>query len=195
MVTLNRIYTKTGDSGSTGLVGGERIKKTAPKVCAYGDIDELNAHLGVCYTLAKEISAATIQDKLIVIQNELFDIGSELATPAGADWPGMPKASASHVQQLETWIDELNQNLPELKSFILPGGTALNAHLHVARTVCRRAERSILALHETEPVSTSIICYINRLSDLLFVMSRVAVVNSGAPEYLWAPGAQRPKTA
>lgn len=194
MVTLNRIYTKTGDDGSTGLVGGQRVKKASLKVSAYGDLDELNAHLGVCYTLALQSTSKHIQDMLIVIQNELFDIGAELATPAGSEWPGMIKASPNHVLQLERWIDDLNANLPELKSFILPGGTALNAHLHVARTVCRRAERAILALHETESVSAIILAYINRLSDLLFVTARAAMVNSGMPEYLWAPGAQRPMT-
>jgi cob(I)alamin adenosyltransferase len=104
----------------------------------------------------------------------------------------MIKASHNQVLQLESWIDELNAKLPELKSFVLPGGTTLNAHLHVARTVCRRTERSILTLHEVELVSTVILSYVNRLSDLLFIMARTAVINSGTPEYLWAPGAQRP---
>jgi cob(I)alamin adenosyltransferase len=193
MVTLNRIYTKTGDDGSTGLVGGQRIKKASMKVSAYGDLDELNAHLGVCYTLASQVDAKRIEDVLMVIQNELFDIGAELATPAGSEWPGMVRSSQEQVLQLEQWIDELNANLPGLTSFILPGGTSLNAHLHVARTVCRRAERAILALHETEPVSRNILCYINRLSDLLFVLARVAMVDSGKPEYLWVPGAHRPQ--
>ena len=107
----------------------------------------------------------------------------------------MAKTSGEQVAQLENWIDEMNACLPELKSFILPGGTLLNAHLHVARTACRRTERAILALHETEAVSKNILCYINRLSDLLFVLARVAIVNSGNPEYLWVPGAHRPQIA
>lgn len=194
MVSLNRIYTRTGDDGLTGLVGGERVKKTSTKVTSYGDVDELNAHLGVCCTLASSEGTLAIKDVLTIIQNELFDIGSELATPRDASWEGMPKTQAHHVSKLEQWIDELNEGLPELSSFILPGGTVLNAHLHVARTVCRRAERSILALHEQEPVSGLIIQYINRLSDLLFVMARSVVVRAGHPEYLWVPGSSRPKT-
>jgi cob(I)alamin adenosyltransferase len=195
MVTLNRIYTRTGDDGSTGLVGGKRVKKASHKVAAYGDIDELNSQLGVCKELASGESARLIQDKLITIQNELFDIGAELATPADAHWEGMLKAGAQHVQRLETWIDELNQPLPSLQSFILPGGTLLAAHIHVARTVCRRTERSILLLHEEESVSKPILEYINRLSDLLFVMARAVVIAEKCPEYLWVPGGSRPAEA
>lgn len=193
MVRLSKIYTRTGDDGLTGLVGGMRVKKTSSKVASYGEIDELNSHLGICSTLATSERALPIKNMLNIIQNELFDIGSELATPHDASWEGMPKTEAHHVTKLEQWIDELNQGLPELSSFILPGGTVLNAHLHVARTVCRRAERSILTLREEESVSDYIIQYTNRLSDLLFVMARAVVVNEGIPEYLWVPGSSRPK--
>jgi len=217
MVTLNRIYTRTGDQGFTGLVGGARISKTAPRVAAYGDVDELNAHLGMCRTLTSSESIKRscahvlrswllgkrlrqdtdakripITEKLAVIQNQLFDIGSELASPAGSTWEGIPKTTAAQVAQLESWIDELNSYLPELKSFVLPGGNLLNAHLHIARTVCRRAERSVLCLKSTDEVSESILIYLNRLSDLLFVMSRYAALVEGAPEYLWVPGASSP---
>ncbi len=212
MVTLNRIYTRTGDQGFTGLVGGARISKTAPRVWAYGDVDELNAHLGVCRTIASQQGTprsllsrirgrllwrrssssfditSSLCSKLAQIQNELFDIGSELATPPGGDWQGMPKTTPAHVAGLESWIDELNASLPELKSFVLPGGNLLNSHLHIARTVCRRAERSVLALKHHEEVSDLVVQYLNRLSDLLFVMSRYAALQDGATEYLWAPG-------
>jgi cob(I)alamin adenosyltransferase len=192
MVTLNRIYTRTGDDGTTGLVGGARVKKTSQKVAAYGDVDELNSHLGVCVEHLSPASAHLIKDKLTTIQNELFDIGAELATPADAHWEGMLKAGPEHVQRLEQWIDELNTPIPPLTSFILPGGSPLAAQLHVARTVCRRAERSILELHEQEPVARPILEYINRLSDLLFVMSRAVNHALNAPEVLWIPGGKRP---
>jgi cob(I)alamin adenosyltransferase len=195
MVTLNKIYTRTGDAGSTGLVGGARIDKHAAKVAAYGDIDELNAQLGVCKELAESTPAAAkiISEMLITIQHELFDIGAELATPADSHWEGMLKAGPQHTERLENWIDQLNDQLPPLKSFILPGGTLLAAQVHVARTVCRRAERQICALNKQEPVSQSILQYINRLSDLLFVMSRAVVKQAGKPEYLWVPGGERPR--
>jgi len=219
MVTLNRIYTRTGDEGFTGLVGGSRISKTAPRVWAYGDIDELNAHLGMCRTLASKGSGCgvvaffirrllsrhtssqhrdgcpAISFKLERIQNELFDLGSELATPPGSSWEGMPKTSNEQVARLESWIDELNAHLPDLKSFVLPGGAELNSALHIARTVCRRAERTVLALKHHEEVSDLVVRYLNRLSDLLFVMSRYASLQAGTKEYLWAPGGQRAKEA
>jgi len=191
MVTLNRIYTRTGDDGTTGLVGGARIKKTAPKVAAYGDVDELNSHLGVCLEHLTPASAPLIKDKLTIIQNELFDIGAELATPVDSHWEGMLKAGPEHVQRLEGWIDELNTPIPPLSSFILPGGSTLAAHLHVARTVCRRAERSILVLLEQEPVAQPILEDSHCLSDLLFVMSRAVNCALYAPEVLWIPGGKR----
>lgn len=192
MVTLNKIYTRTGDDGLTGLVGGDRIKKNALRVCAYGDIDELNAHLGLCVTLAAPAPTTVIYDKLVIIQNELFDIGSELACPPGTSSPAIPTTSPQQVTRLEHWIDELNAPLLPLQSFVLPGGTQLNANLHIARTVCRRTERSVLALNEVEQVNGDTRHYLNRLSDLLFVMSRSAASLVGAKEFLWVPGASRP---
>lgn len=193
MVTLNRIYTRTGDDGSTGLVGGARTRKNSSRIAVCGDIDELNCLLGICITLASSPAEASIREKLKTIQNELFDLGSELATPHGSSWQGMLKTEGSHVDRLEQWIDDLNESLPELKSFILPGGTTLNAHLHLARAVCRRAERAVVSLNDAEPVSEHVIHYVNRLSDLLFVMSRTAAQLAGAAEFLWVPGASRQK--
>lgn len=190
MVTLNRIYTRTGDDGTTGLIGGERIKKNSTRVAAYGDIDELNSHLGLCTTLASE-KATVLSEKLLIIQNELFDIGSELACPPSAAHPSIPKTTEQQVNRLELWIDELNASLPQLASFVLPGGSPLNSHLHIARAVARRAERSILELSDSEPVAQEVRHYINRLSDLLFVMSRTAATLTGTPEVLWTPGSTR----
>jgi cob(I)alamin adenosyltransferase len=221
MVTLNRIYTRTGDDGFTGLVDGSRISKTAPRVCAYGDVDELNSQLGMCRTLlapvipapprsllqrvssligcrrnvAQNNPTSPLAEQLSRIQNELFNIGSELATPPGGGWEGMPRTTPEQVLQLERWIDQLNEQLSVLKSFVLPGGTVLNAQLHIARTVCRRAERTVLALAHQEEVPVSITQYLNRLSDLLFVMSRYASFEAHCPEYLWVPGAAAPKAA
>lgn len=191
MVTLNKIYTRTGDDGTTGLVGGARIKKNAIRVSAYGDIDELNTNLGLCVTLCVDTFLQPLRDKLTIIQNELFDIGSELASPAGTTNPSIPTTPPTQVDRLESWIDELNNSLPTLQSFVLPGGTLLNAHLHIARAVCRRAERSVLELHESESVNEHTRHYLNRLSDLLFVMSRSAAALAGSKEFLWVPGASR----
>jgi len=192
MVTLSKIYTRTGDEGSTGLVGGERVKKNSLRVESYGDVDELNSHIGLCVTLALNGKFSPLLNKLTIIQNELFDIGSELASPGSQGGPGIPSTTESQVTRLEGWIDELNQELPTLQSFVLPGGTLLNSHLHIARCVCRRAERSILALHDSEPVPAPLRHYLNRLSDLLFVMSRAAASLEGKKELLWVPGASRP---
>ena len=191
MVTLSKIYTRTGDDGTTGLVGGTRVKKTAPRVQAYGDLDELNAHIGLCVTLASQKGITAIASNLSIIQNELFDLGSELACPQGIAGPGIPSTSPEQVTKLEELIDLFNKDLPALNSFVLPGGSLLNAHLHIARTICRRAERSILSLHEDESVPEATRHYINRLSDLLFVMSRAASTHEGIKEYLWVPGGTR----
>lgn len=188
MVKINKIYTRQGDDGDTGLVGGSRIAKDALRVEAYGDVDETNAHIGWARTLAERSGVDALSSKLARIQNELFDLGSQLATPAGAEWQGMILMSDAHSTRLESWIDELIEGLPELRSFVLPGGTELNAVLHVARTVCRRAERSVLRLSRAETVARPVLVYLNRLSDLLFAMSRYESHRSGTPEYLWKPG-------
>lgn len=192
MVKINKIYTRTGDDGSTGLVGGERVRKDHPRVTAYGDIDELNAVLGWARTLCEKLPRPTLLSKLTLIQNELFDLGAELATPAGTTWEGRLVMTAAQSTRLEQWIDELTGGIPELRSFVVPGGTELNSILHMARTVCRRAERSIISLMQSEPVSTELQTYVNRLSDLLFAMARHESSISGASEYLWVPGKDRP---
>jgi cob(I)alamin adenosyltransferase len=193
MVTLNKIYTRTGDDGTTGLVGGSRVKKASLRVQAYGDIDELNSHIGLCVTLCETKDLAPLKEKLLLIQNELFDIGSELACPAGSATPSIPTTTPAQVNRLEKWIDELNTDLPSLQSFVLPGGSVPNAYMHISRCVCRRAERSILSLQESEAINEHLRHYVNRLSDLLFVMSRAAASLTGAQESLWKPGASRPQ--
>lgn len=188
MVKINKIYTKTGDSGETGLVGGKRVAKDSLRVAAYGDVDELNAHLGMIRTIAEKMHSNPLSDAIAKIQNELFDIGSLLATPAGETWQGMPHISDTHIARIEATIDETIKGLPELKSFVLPGGTELNAQLHIARTVCRRAERNVIGLQRAESITENIVKYLNRLSDLLFAMARRASADAGAVEYLWKPG-------
>jgi len=201
MVKINRIYTRTGDDGSTGLVGGARVQKDAGRVEAYGEIDELNAALGTARTvLEKSLESSDKQSapsktkgeqllqQLALLQNELFDLGAELATPPGKEWPTMAKISAIYSERMEEWIDDHSAGIPELKSFVLPGGTELNAALHVARTICRRAERRVLTFSRSEAVSPQVLTYLNRLSDLLFAMARAESHRMGTPEYLWKPG-------
>ncbi len=191
MVTLNRIYTRTGDQGQTRLATGETVLKFDLRVEAYGAVDELNAVVG----LVRLAGAGDLDPMLGRIQNELFDLGADLATP---ERPGKPlgfealRIIDSQVDRLEQEIDALNAELSPLTSFILPGGTPAATHLHLARTVCRRAERIAvkLAAQEGEAVSPAALKYLNRLSDLLFVMSRWAN-GRGAGDVLWAPGATR----
>ncbi len=176
-----KIYTKTGDSGSTGLVGGERISKTSPRISAIGEVDELNAALGVA------ISASSDPELLALgrsIQNRLFDLGSELATP-DVERYGLPKISDDDVFELESSIDSQTASLPPLRQFILPGGTSTSAFLHLARCVCRRAERAVLTLNEEEPVRSEITRYLNRLSDWLFVAARTSNALSNVPDVAW----------
>ena len=185
MVILNKIYTRTGDGGSTGLVTGERVAKTHPRVEAYGTVDETNAALGVARLSATEEPLAGM---LARIQNELFDLGADLATPdKPLAWTPL-RVTPAQVSRLETDIDLLNAELSPLESFVLPGGTAPAAALHVARTVCRRAERAAVLLAATESVSPAALQYLNRLSDLLFVAARWAN-DRGRADVLWRPGA------
>ena len=190
MVTLNRIYTRVGDGGRTRLVTGEQVSKADARVAAYGDVDELNAVLG----LARLSTAddAMLDPILARAQNELFDLGADLATPMG-DYPFEPlRIVASQVDRLEAEIDALNADLSPLTSFILPGGSAASAALHHARTVCRRAERrTVEFLHDQDgDAHREALRYLNRLSDLLFVAARYASAK-GAGDVLWKPGATR----
>lgn len=171
---MSRIATGTGDAGETSLFGGERVAKTHPAVEAYGTIDELNGVLGLAHAAADEALAGWIER----VQSELFAIGAELATPGG----GATRIEDAHVHALEDELDALEDEMPELEGFILPSGTELAARLHVARAVCRRAERRIVELHESEdgPIREAVRVYVNRLSDLLFLRSRQAVLEADA---------------
>jgi cob(I)alamin adenosyltransferase len=190
MVVLNRIYTRTGDDGTTALGSGERRPKYDLRIAAYGTVDETNAAIGV---VRLHLSAAPELDAMLgLIQNDLFDLGADLAVPQRDGKVERLRMLASQVERLERDIDALNARLAPLTSFILPGGTPAAAHLHVARTICRRAERVMveLAAKPDEPVSEAAIHYMNRLSDFLFVASR-AVNNNGAGDVLWVPGQNR----
>lgn len=189
MVYLNRIYTKTGDGGQTSLGNGARVSKTDARIVAYGGVDELNAILGIA-------AAAGLPDDLssliFRIQNDLFDVGADLCVPESdipSEYPPL-RVTAAQVEQLEHWIDAANERLEPLKSFILPGGTLAAAHLHHARTVCRRVEIGVLELVAREPINPQVVIYLNRLSDLLFVFARVAN-DEGRSDVLWVPGANR----
>ncbi len=173
---LSKIYTKTGDKGETGLGDGSRIDKTASRVMAMGDVDELNSLIGVL--IVQDISAE-MQDYLKDIQHVLFNLGGELSIP------GAELVLDKHVQALESLIDEYNQDLPALKEFILPGGSQSAATCHLARTVCRRAERSVISLSKTDSINQQSQTYLNRLSDLLFVWARVIARQSGGTEVYW----------
>ena len=190
MVRLDKIYTRTGDKGQTSLSTGEKVSKWHPRVAAYGTVDELNAALGVAALEA----GGDMLTQIRRIQNDLFDLGADLATPDRGrvlEWTPL-RIIATQVTRLEEEIDAMNESIPPLDSFILPGGSRLAAQLHVARTLCRRAERAMveLASMENEPVTAEALAFINRLSDWLFVAGRAAN-NDGADDVKWVPGANR----
>lgn len=190
MVVLNKIYTKTGDAGETALGDGSRVAKHSMRVNAYGTVDELNATLG----LARQHAEAEMDARLMRIQNDLFDLGADLCTPnmekdAEREYPPLRIATAQ-VTRLEAEIDDMNASLEPLRSFILPGGSALAAQLHLCRTVCRRAERLSVELATVEAVNAEGVKYLNRLSDWFFVAGRIAN-NNGKDDILWIPGANR----
>lgn len=189
MVKLNRIYTKTGDDGTTGLADGSRLAKDAARVAAYGSVDEANSVLGVALLHAE----GAHREMLLRIQNDLFDLGADLATPGEPEgWTALRIVEAQ-VTRLEAEIDRMNADLAPLSSFVLPGGTALAAHLHVARTVVRRAERETVTAAAEGAINPLALQYLNRLSDHLFVMARHANLpaNGGAGDVLWVPAANR----
>ncbi len=190
MVVLNKIYTKTGDAGETALGNGTRVAKHSLRVTAYGTSDELNSFVGV----ARLEASGSVDEALSRIQNDLFDLGADLCRPdmeqdAEAEYPPLRMVEAQ-VDRLEGEIDEMNANLDPLRSFILPGGSALAAHLHVCRTVSRRAERLCVELATMEAINPSAVKYLNRLSDWFFVAARSAN-NRGKDDVLWVPGANR----
>jgi cob(I)alamin adenosyltransferase len=190
MVYLSRIYTKTGDQGETALGDGSRVAKDHPRVAAYGSVDELNAVLGLLlahYPPGED--AAEVAALLRGIQNDLFDVGADLCRPQPPDEAAGQRLRVrpEQAQRLEAVIDRLNERLEPLRSFVLPGGTAAAAWCHLARTVCRRAERDVVSLARAEPINAQVIVYLNRLSDLLFVLARVCN-DDGRVDVLWEPG-------
>lgn len=192
MVKLNKIYTKTGDDGTTGLVDGSRIAKNDPRMAAIGDVDELNSALGVAIC---EIADTALTKALRTIQNDLFDLGADLATPAGEGDDFTPsemvlRVTPSQVERLESEIDALNDHLEPLTSFILPGGDKSAAAIHLARAIARRAERTAVGAAQVMAINPQALAYINRLSDYLFVLGRM-LNNGGKADILWVPGASR----
>jgi cob(I)alamin adenosyltransferase len=195
MVVLNKIYTRTGDAGETALGSGERVSKAHLRIAAYGTVDETNAVIGMVRLHTAEAALASLDAMLLRIQNELFDLGADLCVPdRGEPLPYEPlRMTAAQAQRLEEEIDSLNADLQPLRSFVLPGGTAAAAHLHLARTIARRAERQMVALSAQEEgqVNAFAITYINRLSDFLFVASRWVNARMGSGDTLWVPGQTR----
>lgn len=189
MVYLSKIYTKSGDHGETGLGDGQRVAKDHPRVAAYGDVDELNCVLGLLLTNVPDYAERNL---ILRIQNELFDLGADLCVPMqpGENPAHALRIIASQYEQLERDIDRLNDTLEPLNSFILPGGSPASGWLHLGRTVCRRAERSVVTLMKMENIGEHPMIYLNRLSDLLFVMGRVAN-DGGKADVLWVPGKSR----
>lgn len=191
MVKLNRIYTKTGDQGTTGLCGTSRVLKHDARICAIGDVDEANTLCGQSHFFARQ-DGSEIGTLLEYIQHDLFDLGADLAQPLEKDETEGEKLRihSFQVEALEKKIDHFNEDLQPLKSFVLPGGSQLSSSLHVARSVVRRAERSVSVCSETESLNPEVLRYLNRLSDLLFVLARVAN-NNGKEDVLWKPGKNR----
>ncbi len=185
-----KIYTKQGDAGDTALYGGQKAHKDAPRVEAYGQVDELNAALGLARALLAQADGE-LEAILGGLQSDLFTLGAELATPPGVDSKASVPIAETDIARLERIIDRLQEGLAPQKHFVLPGGTTPAAALHLARTVCRRAERTTVALSRAEPVSALALIYLNRLSDLLFVLARTCNARAGAPDVPWI--AQRPK--
>jgi cob(I)alamin adenosyltransferase len=192
-ISITRVYTRTGDDGTTALVGGRRVPKDSPRIAAYGTIDELNAALGLARVFNEERVAEDerhrwLDEVLRRIQNQLFDLGSELATPPDAAYEGMHRIGDAEVRELESLMDECQQSLEPLKSFVLPGGGRISGFLHQCRTICRRAERELVALSRAEPIGDGPPRYVNRLGDLFFVLSRWVGKHLGEREYLWKRG-------
>lgn len=187
-LALNRIYTRRGDGGETSLVGGQRARKDTLRIEVYGTVDELNAFTGMaCFEASREPALASLSVILKRVQHELFNLGSVLATLPEDVHPRQPQITMADIEQLEREIDDMNDGLPKLRSFVLPGGTGINAVLHICRTICRRAERLCVKLAREESAPPLAVEYLNRLSDAFFVWSRWVNVQLGAQEILWEP--------
>lgn len=191
-LAINRVYTRRGDEGRTSLVGGQKVSKGANRIASYGTVDELNAFVGAARTTIKteyegDAEFAQLSEELLRVQHELFNLGSILATLPEDVGEKMPRIQKAEVVALEKSIDAYNEDLPALRSFVLPGGTRLNAELHQCRTICRRAERLVVQLDSSEPVDPAALKYLNRLSDAFFVWSRWAAVKGDGDETLWQP--------
>jgi cob(I)alamin adenosyltransferase len=184
-LAINRVYTRRGDAGQTSLAGGQRLPKNDLRIEAYGAVDELNSFIGLARESARELPE--LYEILGRVQHELFNLGSLLATMPEDLHPKQARITTADSEQLEREIDRMNEGLPPLRSFVLPGGSRLNAELHICRTVCRRAERVMVALDAQAPVDAAGLKYLNRLSDALFVWSRWASQQLGVPEILWEP--------
>jgi cob(I)alamin adenosyltransferase len=186
-----RIYTRTGDAGETGLFGGRRVGKDDARVEAYGEVDELNSVLGVAIAALEGEGGAEDAEGLRLVQSDLFTVGANLATPAPEDGgrasAHIPPMGEGRVESMERWIDRAEEALEPLRAFVLPGGSAAAAHLHLARTVCRRAERRVVALARVERVGPEWVAYLNRLSDLLFTLARSANARAGIADVPWIP--------
>ena len=186
MVKLNKIYTRTGDGGSAGLVDGTRVSKSSLRMTAIGEVDEANAAIGLAIAA---LGRGDVADRLLRIQNDLFDLGADVATPG--EVAGALRIVSAQVDRLEREIDEMNASLEPLTSFILPSGSQGVSSLHLARAIVRRAERAAVALHEAEPLNSQLLAYLNRLSDHFFVAARFVAAREGG-DVLWQPGATRP---
>lgn len=190
---INRVYTRSGDRGQTGLVGGDRVSKSHPRLMLVGDVDELNSYIGL---IVEKLDSTTndLRPFFIYIQQELFDLGSEIVTPVTSHYIGMWQVSSSHVEYLEQLCDRFGEGLPELTSFILPGGSELAALIHLARAVARRAERSLVVLQEMNTIDDHLFLplqYLNRLSDLLFILARWVLKAQGLAEVTWTKEKRR----
>jgi cob(I)alamin adenosyltransferase len=195
---ITTVYTGVGDHGTTRLVGGSEVSKSAPRVEATGTVDELNALVGLCrIAVANHLSQpalGTLESMLATVSNDLFNVGADLSTPAADRWPTLHRVGPEEVVRLEGWIDALNGELAPLEEFILPGGGVAGAQLHMARTVCRRAERRVVALIEAESdVGLGCMRYLNRLSDWCFVAARWAAMAAGVPETTWVKASTSPQ--
>ena len=182
MARLTRIITRTGDNGTTGLAGGKRVSKDSPRVWANGTVDELSSAIGVARSISDD---AALDTRLRWIQNDLFNLGAELATPADKLREGTPRIGHQHVADLEMWVEDLTRELGPLEEFILPGGSPVGAQLHVARTICRRAERFCVRLSKEEKIGKWVVPYLNRLGDALFTLARWANKKAGVNETYW----------